>query len=183
MKYTQIAPDAFEKIQLNAGVLCTTFNVESGEISGIIGATSGGVQFSDTPEFVDFGDGIDNCPKNTMELKRINSREVKLSGTYVTIDTDAAASMIGAADISGNKIVARDDLKTSDFKDIWWVGDYGDTDGGFIAIKVLNALSTGGFQIQSADKDKGSFSFEYTGHYSIEAQDVVPYELYVQQGA
>jgi hypothetical protein len=180
MKYTQIPTDVFEKIQLNAGVICTSFDTSSGAVTGIVGATTGGVNFTDVPTFTDFGDDIDNCPKNTMELKRIESREVKMSGTYVSVDANSVASLMGAADISSNTVTPRDDLKTSDFKTLWWVGDYGDEDGGFMAIKLNNALSTGGFAIQSADKNKGQFSFEYTAHYSIAAPDTVPYELWIK---
>lgn len=181
-KYTQLASDMFEKIQLNAGVICTGFNTDTGEVTGIIGATTGGVAFADTPEFVDFGDDIDNCPKNTMELKRIDSREVKLSGTYVSVDAASVASMMGAADASGIAITPRDDLKTTDFKTVWWVGDYSDVDGGFLAIELKNALSTGGFQIQSSDKAKGQFAFEYTAHYSVSNMDEVPYKFYIKAG-
>ena len=66
------------------------------------------------------------------------------------------------------------------------MGDYsdknGDTNGGFIAIHMMNALSTGGFQIQTADKAKGQFAFEYTAHYSMSAQGTVPFEVYVKAG-
>ena len=72
----------------------------------------------------------------------------------------------------------RCELALTDFEDIWWVGDYG-KDGGFIAIHLINSLSTGGFKIQSAIKDKGSFAFEYTAHASVENPDTVPFELYI----
>ena len=66
------------------------------------------------------------------------------------------------------------------------MGDYsdknGETNGGFIAIKLLNALSTGGFQLKTADKAKGQFAFEFTGHYSMSAQDTVPFEIYIKAG-
>ena len=45
---------------------------------------------------------------------------------------------------------------------------------------MMNALSTGGFQIQSTDKDKGKFAFEFTGHFSMANTDLVPYELYIR---
>lgn len=84
------------------------------------------------------------------------------------------------------KVVPRRDLDSADFKDIWLVGDYSDkngaTNGGFIAIRLMNALSTGGFQLKTADKGKGQMAFEYTAHYSISKQDVVPYELYIKAG-
>ena len=52
----------------------------------------------------------------------------------------------------------------------------------FIAIKIMNALSTGGFKIKSDDKSKGNFDFEYTGHYSIKNAETVPYEVYIKTG-
>lgn len=146
-----------------------------------MGATSGGVNFTATPSFSDFGEDIDNCPVNVLELKKLDSWEVKMSGTFITVDTASAKTLIGAADIGTTdttKIVPRNDILTTDFKDIWWVGDYsdknGDTNGGFVAIHMLNGLSTGGFQLQSGNREKGQFAFEFTGHYSMEAQDTVP---------
>ena len=189
MKFTQIPTTAMEEMQLNAGVLLSSFNPSTAEVSGIIGATTGGIKFSATPTYSDFGEDIDNCPKNMMELKRQESVEVKLSSTFVTVTTAVAKKLMSAADIDTSdqtKIKPRNELKTEDFADIWWVGDYSDkngaTNGGFVAIHVMNALNTGGFQLQSGDKSKGQFPFEFTGHYSIDAQDVVPYEVYIKAG-
>lgn len=192
MKFTQIPSDTFKKLQLNAGVLATTFEPSTGTLTAtnVIGATTGGISFEATPEFEDFGEDIDNCPKNTMELKKLTSWEVVLSGTFVTMDTAVAKSMTGAADIDRSdptKVVPRNDVDVEkDFSDIWFVGDYSDENtgesAGFIAIRVINALSTGGFKLQTTDKGKGNFEFEYTGHYSMSAQDTVPFEVYVKAG-
>ena len=189
MKFTQIPTTAMEEMQLNAGVLLSNFTPSTAEVSGIIGATTGGIKFSATPTYSDFGEDIDNCPKNMMELKRQDSVKVKISSTFVTVTTAVAKKLMAAADIDTSdqtKIKPRNDLKTEDFADIWWVGDYSDkngaTNGGFVAIHVMNALNTGGFQLQSGDKRKGQFPFEFTGHYSIDAQDVVPYEVYIKAG-
>lgn len=195
-KFTQIPTDTFKKLQLGAGILATDFDPATGKLtaSNIIGATSGGVSFEATPSFSDFGEDIDNCPKNTKELKKLDSWEAKMSGSFVTMDTATAVSVIGTAAVASGdktKVVPRNSVDAKDFKDIWWVGDYSDIneDGssagkaGFIAIKLINALSTGGFKIQSGDKAKGAFEFEYTGHYSIENTDVVPFELYIKAGS
>ncbi len=188
MKYTKIPETAFQNLQLNAGVLLSTFNPESATVANesIIGATTGGINFTATPTFSDYGDDIDNCPKNMKELKKLDSWEISLSGTYVTVDANAVKALVGAADVSGNKITPRNDLKLTDFTDVWWVGDYsdqnGETNGGFVAIHMMNALSTGGFAIQSNDNGKGNFAFTYTAHYSINAQDTVPFEVYVKAG-
>ena len=190
MKYTQIPATTFQNIQLNAGILMDSFNPATGVIGNILGATSGGVSFEDNVEYKDFGEDIDNCPKNTKELKKLDSHEVKMSGTFVTVSASTAKVLAAAADIDGTDathIIPRNDLASTDFKTIWWVGDYSDQNtgenAGFIAIKLMNALNTGGFKIQSTDKDKGKFAFEFTGHYSMEAQTTVPFELWVKQGS
>lgn len=191
MKFTKIPSDAFQKLQINAGILTTDFTPASGEIGadGQIGATTGGVTFTATPTFSDFGADIDNCPKNMKEFKRQDMVEAKMSGTFVNADTKTAKLLCGAADIDTSdttKVVPRTDLKDSDFTDLWLVGDYSDKNGakngGFIAIHMLNALSTGGFQLKTADKAKGQFAFEFTAHYSLAAQDKVPYEIYIKAG-
>ena len=188
MKYTKIPETTFKNLQLNAGVLLSAFDPGTAEVANesIIGATTGGVNFTATPTFSDFGEDIDNCPKNMKELKKLDSWEISLSGTYVTVDANAVKALVGAADVSGNKITPRNDLKLTDFTDVWWVGDYsdqnGETNGGFVAIHMMNALSTGGFAIQSSDNGKGNFAFTYTAHYSMSAQDTVPFEVYVKAG-
>jgi hypothetical protein len=94
--------------------------------------------------------------------------------------------MMASATASADKITPRNDLAAEDFTDLWWVGDYsdenGETNGGFIAIHMMNSLSTGGFAIQSGDKAKGTFAFTFTGHYSIADQNKVPFEVYVKAG-
>ena len=188
MKYTKIPETTFQNLQLNAGVLLSAFNPESATVANesIIGATTGGVNFTATPTFSDYGEDIDNCPKNMKELKKLDSWEINMSGTYVTVDANAVKSLVGAADVSGNKITPRNDVVLADFTDIWWVGDYsdknGETNGGFVAIHMMNALSTGGFAIQSSDNGKGNFAFTYTAHYSMDAQETVPFEVYVKAG-
>lgn len=191
MKYTQIASDAFEKLQLNAGILLSDFAPATGSFSetDLLGATGGGTTFEAVPNFKDFGDGIDNIPANTMELKKVDYYDVKLSGTFKTVDASLAKLLMVAGDIDTNKIVPRADLLTTDFSDVWWVGDYSDvnndstgTTAGFVAIHMMNTLSTGGFKLKSNDKDKADFDFEFTAHYSIENIETVPYEIYIKAG-
>lgn len=190
MRFTKIAEDAFKELQLNAGVLVNEFEPGTGalELNNILGATSGGINFKATPTFTDFGADIDNCPNNMKELMRLSTWDVSLSGTFITVDVSGVHKLIGAADIdiSDNKVTPRNTLKDTDFHDIWWIGDYSDKNGaskgGFIAVHMMNALSTGGFQIQSGKETKGQFAFEFKGHYSLENQDTVPFEVYVKAG-
>ena len=191
MKFTQIPTNTFKELQLNAGILTSNFTPATGTVESntILGATSGGINFTATPSYMDLGDDIDNCPKNMMELKKLDSWEAKISGTFLTVNTAQAKSLLAAADIGGSdttKVTPRNDVAPTDFDNIWWIGDYSDkngaTNGGYIAIHMMNALSTGGFQIQSGDKAKGQFAFEYTAHYSMDAADTVPFEIYIKAG-
>lgn len=191
MKFTRIPETAFQTLQLNAGILLSNFTPGTGTVeeTDILGATSGGVNFTATPTYSDFGEDIDNCPVNVLELKKLDSWEVTMSGTFITVDTALAKTLISAADIGTGdktKVTPRNDVLETDFSDIWWVGDYsdknGNANGGYVAIHMLNGLSTGGFQLKSGNRAKGQFSFEFTGHYSIDAQDTVPFEVYVKAG-
>ena len=187
-KYTKIPTTTFQQIQINAGVLLSEFTPATPAVADnkILGATTGGVNFTATPSYLDYGEDIDNCPKNTKELKRLDDWEVKLTGNFVTMSADLAKRLTAAADLSGEKITPRRDLDMDDFKDLWLVGDYSDrngpTNGGYIAIHMMDTLSTGGFQLQTADKAKGQFAFEFTAHFSMDAQDTVPFEIYVHAG-
>lgn len=189
MKYTKIAEDAFKTLQLNAGVLLDAFDPETGALvlGDIVGATSGGVHFKATPTFTDFGEDVDNCPNNMLEFKKLSRWDVELTGTFITVDLPSVSRLVGAADVDGmTKVTPRNDLRAEDFKDLWWVGDYsdknGETNGGFVAIHMLNTLSTGGFEVQSGKDVKGQFAFTFTGHYSLAEQTKVPFEVFVKEG-
>ncbi len=188
MKFTKIPEDTFQHLQLNAGIVAKAFSPETGALQNtdIMGATSGGLSFEAKPTFKDGGGDIDNCPKNTMELKVLEAWEVKFTGNFVTVTPESAARSVGVADVDGSKITPRGDLKTEDFKDLWLVCDYSNKNdekgGGFVAVHMLNSLSTGGFKLQTKDKDKGTFAVEFTAHYSLKEQMRVPFEIYIQEG-
>lgn len=192
MTFTQIRETTFEELQVNAGVVLKEFDPATfdGELTleNILFATSGGTTITDTPEFRDAGEGIDNAPRNMKEFKKLVRREVKISGSKVTFTPESVKADMAAADISvldGNaevtKITPRDTLTDADFADFWVVGDYGV--GGYMAVHVMNALSVSGFNWKTTDQGNGTSDFEYTAHYSIENQSQVPYEVYIYKPA
>ena len=130
MKFTQIPANTFQELVINAGILASNFTPATGtvEADDILGATSGGISFTAKPAFVDMGDGIDNCPPNMKELKKLQSwDEINMSGTYLTVNTARAKSLLAAADIDSSdttKVTPRNDLTPADFEGIWWIGDY-----------------------------------------------------------
>lgn len=101
--------------------------------------------------------------------------------TYTAVTTPSAQSLSSYYEKTGSgKITPRADLAQTDFSDIWWVGDR--ADGGMVAVQLKNALSTGGFSLQTTKNGKGQISLTLTGHVSINAQDVVPMVFYSAEG-
>lgn len=180
--FTVIPENTFEGLQLDAGVVLTTFdpdNVTAPEDENIVCATSGGISVSCVPTYSDLGEDVDNCPVNMKELKHLDSWECSMSFTSLGTSAESIKLALGAADIDGtntSKIIPRVDLDQDDFTDLWWVGDR--ADGGCVAVQIKNALSTGGFTLQSTKSGKGTVSMEITGHVSIDDQDTMPMVFY-----
>lgn len=183
-KFTQIPQSTFEEMQLDAGMLLKTFDPATGAAptdENIICATTGGITVSCVPTYSDMGEDVDNCPDKMMELMQLDSWECKMAFTSLGSSPESIRLALGAADVADGKITPRNELKTADFSDIWWVGDR--ADGGLVAVCLKNALSTGGFSLKTTKNGKGQVSVELTGHVSLDAQDVVPMEFYSKAGA
>ena len=185
-RFTKIPQSTFEEMQVEAGILLKAFNPANPTFndSDIICATTGGITVSCKPSYTDYGEDIDNCPNNTKELKQIDDWECSISTTGLGTSPAAIKLALGAADIDSldaTKIKPRRDLAQTDFEDaIWWVGDR--ADGGFVAVKLINALSTDGFSLKTSKKGKGNVTLTITGHFSINSQDTVPMEFYSVDG-
>ncbi len=177
--FTVIPQDTFDGLQLDAGVLLKKFDpakVTAPADEDIICATTGGINISCVPTYSDLGEDVDNCPVNTKELKHLDGWDCKMSFTALGTSPENIKLALGAATVSTTKVTPNRDLKQADFSDIWWAGDR--ADGGVVAACLKNALSTGGFTIQTTKNGKGQVSVELTGHVSIEAQDTMPMEFY-----
>lgn len=181
-RFAKVSQDAFDQLEVDAGVLLTSFDPDNPELvdANIICATTGGINAVCTPTYSDWGEDIDNVPNNMLELKHLDGWDCRFSTTALGTSARLIRLTLGAADVAGDKITPRRDLKKTDFSDLWYVGDR--SDGGFVAIKLLNALSTGGFSLQTTKNGKGQISIELTGHVSIEDQDTMPMEFYTVDG-
>ena len=180
-RFTVIPQDTFEALQLDVGIVLKNFDPTKPtdwSDNDLVCATTGGINVSCVPTFSDLGEDVDNCPVNMKELKHLDSWECKFGFTSLGTSPESIRLSLGAADIyaQAGKIVPRKDLKQTDFTDLWWVGDR--ADGGFVACKLINALSTAGFSLQTTKNGKGQTSVELTGHVSIDAQNVMPMEFY-----
>lgn len=185
--HNKVASDAFESLQLDAGVLLSSYDLAAPYTAptdqNIIATTTGGISVTCVPTYSDFGADVDNVPNNMMEFKHLDGWECSMSFSSIKFNAANIAWSLGAADTSNvstpagtKKIVPRRNLAQTDFQDLWWVGDK--ADGGVVAIKLMNALSTGGLNIQTTKNGKGTNAITLTGHVSIDAQDTMPMEFY-----
>lgn len=180
--FNKIPENTFDEITLQAGMLLYNFNPaqpEEPDDADIICATTGGINATCVPTYSDQGEDIDNCPLNMKELKHLDGWECKMTFTSLGLTAEQIKLALGAADITAltHKIAPRRDIDVAnDFNDIWWVGDK--AGGGMVVICLKNALSTGGFALQTTKNGKGQLSFELTGHVSINAQNDMPMEFY-----
>lgn len=184
-RFTRISEDAFNSLQVEAGVILTTFDpyhpYRTPESDEILATTTGGVSPSCVADSQDYGSDVDNVPNNMMELKQITGYTCSLSFTSIKFNAANTKWALGAADITTlsngvKKIKPRKELKLSDFQTIWWVGDK--ADGGAYAIKIYNALSTAGLSIKTSKNGKGTMTQTITAHTSVNAQDDVAMEFY-----
>lgn len=184
-RFSKISQNTFNELQVDAGVLLNQFNPESPELldEAIICATTGGINPTCVPSFSDWGEDVDNVPNGMKELMHLDGWDTSLAFTALNITAETIRMALGAADVNAEtgKITPRMSInQEKDFTDVWWVGDM--SDGGLCAICLKNALSTEGFSLQTTKNGKGQLSVTLGGHVSINAQDEVPMEFYVQEG-
>lgn len=182
--FTLVSEDAFDELQLDAGVLLSTFDITkpytTPASADIIATTTGGINPTCVPTYEDLAEDVDNVPNNMKEFKKLSGWECGMGFSSIKFNAENIAWSLGASETTTEtgykKIVPRRDLKQADFQDIWWVGDK--ANGGAVAIKLINALSTGGLNIQTTKNGKGTNAITLTGHVSIKDQDTMPMEFY-----
>ena len=82
-RFTVIAADAFDALQVEAGVILTNFDPLNPYVTpaneDILATTTGGINPTCVPTYSDYGEDVDNVPNNVMEFKRLDSWEAKMS--------------------------------------------------------------------------------------------------------
>lgn len=183
--FTRISSDAMDALQLDAGVLLSSFDPLNPYVTPtddqIIATTTGGINPTCKPTYSDFGEDVDNVPNNMMEFKHLDGWDCAMGFTTIKFNEKNTVWALGAADSTTlsngvKKIIPRRNVNLSDFKDIWWVGDK--ANGGAYAVRLKNAVSTDGLSIQSNKNGKGTNQMTLTGHVSIYSQDDMPMEFY-----
>lgn len=181
----QIPETTFSELIIESGVVLDTLDITGATPianEDILCATSGGLEVACVPEYEDMGADVDNCPEGMAEMMQIVGWKCSVKFTALNATAKLTRLNLGAADIAadGVKITPRMTLAPSDFQDIWIACKR--TDGGWAAVRLMNALSTSGLVLRTSKKGKGQYTHELSGHFSIRNQNVVPMEFYIQAG-
>lgn len=170
-----ITSNTSENLQLNAGVVCTTFDISTKVYSGILGATNGGGTFTAVPTIRQVE--ADGLPQNTKGFTIIDDWVVTLTVTLIETTLQTIKFALGSADIAANKITVRHEIATADYQDLWWIGDK--SDGTLIAIKLKNAINNSGFNLNIVNKGQGNFQLTAVANYDVADLSEAPFEVYI----
>ena len=173
LTYSRLPPEAWRNAGFGAGRLLRAFDVTTGAAADadVLGVTEGPVRVQARPTYTNLAAGVANCPPNAREFLVLNGWDVRLSGTLVTADARAARLLMGHADLDGGRLAPRDRVALDDdFGALWLVFDYGDPPG-YYAVHLKNALSTGGFRLQTDRAQRTRWPFEFTAHVDARASD------------
>lgn len=183
-KFTRLAQDAFESMQIEAGVLLHTLDTTGEtdvEEEDFVCSTSGGIEISCKPTFTNFFEDVDNAPDNAIEGLEITGWECSIGFTTNESNLETIKLALGVATVDGIKITPAFHGIKEAAKDIWWAGDR--KDGGWVACCLKNALSKDGLSLTTTKKEKGKIKCTLTGHVTLANPDICPMEFYVQEGA
>ena len=187
MKFSKVPANLMQAMQINSGILVDSFTPNTRTIGNQFGATSGGIEWNPNPTYKDFGEGIDNMPPNTWQMKRVVGYEPHLTGTFKSFTADDVKRQQPGSAMAGSRIIPGNELTQDDFYDVWLLGDYSDKNSGntagFVAIHMKNAMNVLGFPLKTNDKDKADIAFDFQAHYDLTDIDDVPFEFYVEQGS
>ena len=184
--FVKISEDTWQTLQYDAGVLLSEYDITDPlaepDSEDIIATTTGGFNLKHTVNYKDLAEDIDNVPNGMKEFMAVDNYEITLDFTSIKFNKDNLEWSLGAADtveMSGGvqKIVPRNNLKQSDFKTIWLVLPL--MQGGALAVKLGNVLSSSGLNIQTSKNEKGTNSITLSVHPSVYAQNTVPVEYYL----
>lgn len=193
MRYTKVNPESYKQIPYDAGILVDDFDPETGTITAtdILWLTTGSNTFNATRELTDMGAELNNVPEGTKQLQKAKPWQAELSGTAVSVSADDVVALLSSADkstvaTSGNKITPRNELLEADFVGKWLICNYsdktGETKGGFFAIHIKDALSTGGFSFTTNKEANSQIAYAYKAFYDVNNIDEVPFDIYVKAG-
>lgn len=177
----------FNAMVFDSGILVKDFDPDNyvmpseGDISVV---TSGDITVSDGVTSVNLGDDVNNIFFQYLELQVVTGKQASTIGvTALKFDAEAVRKALGAADIDqsdSRKVTTRMYYKETDFENLTFLMHK--IDGGYVAVVMNKALSTGGLAITTTKGGKGRMTLTFTGYRSINDKTTGEIDYYVSTG-
>ena len=187
MDFDILQESDFNAMVFDSGIIVKDFDPNNwtmpseGDVSVV---TSGDITVSDGVTSVNLGEDVNNIFFNYAELQVVTGKEAStITVTALKFDTDGIRKALGAADIDqtdSRKVTTRLYYKDTDFENLTFVMHK--IDGGFVAVVMNKALSTGGLSITATKGGKGRMALTFTGFRSINAKTVGEIDYYISTG-
>lgn len=190
-----IRAEAFQNLQLNAGVFLVDFDYSSIANAGalktaiasalddnekILGVTRGGGSFTVTKETRT--PEVDGMRYPFKGADFVDSVDAYLSGTLLEVTPENFSRLLGTgtAETSGKKTTITMHTAINpdtDYIDkLCWVGDI--ADGRLVLIELDNAFNTADFSLTFTDKGEGTMTFEFHARQSdVNDYDNAPFRV------
>ena len=170
-----VTQGTFENLQLGEGAFLKTKYAGSLSDDMILSATRGGATISITPVYRTRV--IDGVPSNTAEAKAVDSVGVMASFVALEITPELLKRALGVADLdeTGKLLSLRHKVETTDFEDLYWIGEI--SDGRKVQITFKNAFNDNGLSLRTAQNNEGELSMSFSGNYSVADLDTPPVEI------
>ena len=164
----------------NAATLSTLAKAAILARTYFMGATKGGINITDVPEY--FVPELDGMRIPVKGSRHITGREIKAAMTLVELTADNISAAIGSATVTTAGSIAtiapKADVEDADYIDhLVWIGDK--PGSGLVVVDIYNCYNTAGLNMQTTDKDNTTLAVEYTAHTSDPTSEDVPYRIYI----
>lgn len=184
---TGLTERTIQNLQLNAGVLCTTYTKGTPiDEEDIIGATRGGGSFTAVPTVHQAA--VDGAPTYTVGLERVDDWVVTLNATMVEVNDEAISRALGVGVVKSETgsgttkdtvFTVKRTVNDADYKDLYWVGDL--SNGQNVVIKLKNALNISGFSLTVSDRGEGTYPLALIAHYTVDDLENAPFEITIER--
>lgn len=176
-----ITEQQFASMAFDSGVLVKNFNPSTftaPTASDILCVTRDNISHNFTPTIVNLADGVNNIhilPKETVIVTGYENPTI----TFTALDCTAEMLkfLAGFATKEGAKVTPAMIVDVeNDFTNLALILKR--VGGGFVAIALSNALSTGGISLTTSKGATGTFSVTITGYGSIASPSKIPVDYY-----
>lgn len=182
LDWEYITKDQAESTEYDFGCLVKNFNPETwtNPVEGTIPyITTNQISIQHQVTYENLGTDINGIHVNYKELEIVTGIQAStMTFTALGFSVNDIKNYIGAASVSGNKVTTTLSITDSDFMNITWVGHK--VDGGWVAVVMPYALSTGGLNITANKNQKGNSQVTLTGFRSITNKTQGEIECYVK---